>query len=44
MKEDAELEPAGRESLPATVAFVTALGIWLLAVWGVMYWLLRVRW
>jgi hypothetical protein len=38
------MEPSRDEPLPATLAFVSALGVLILVGWFAMYVLLRVRW
>jgi hypothetical protein len=38
------MEPSREEPLPATLAFVSVLGILILVGWFAMYVLLRARW
>jgi len=38
------MEPSRDEPLPATLAFVSALGVLILVGWFAMYFLLRARW
>jgi hypothetical protein len=38
------MEPSRDEPLPATLAFVSVLGVLILVGWFAMYFLLRARW